>query len=381
MTGSMASSERPVVDATRLAFDEINERGGLLGRRIEVVVADGASDPETFAREAERLIVDEGVVTVFGCWTSASRRTVRPVFEAHDHLLFYPVQYEGVEQSPNIIYLGATPNQQLLPALQWAIRNRLARVFLVGSDYVFPHIANEILKDQARQWRGEIVGEEYLLLGSIDVDDIVRKISDAKPDVILNTINGLDSNVAFFTALRKAGIESARTPTISFSMSEIELSFGAEAMADDYVAWNYFQSIDSVGNDVFVERFKRAYGEDRVIGDPMAAAYVGVKLWAAAVEEAGTVEPASIRAHVLGKSYGGPGGMTHVDAETQHTWKPVRLGRIRPDGQIEETWTSHIPIRPQPYPDLRTRADWDSLLDRLQIEWGGRWENPGPQNR
>ena len=291
LTGPMATSERAVVDATQLAIDEINERGGVLGRRVEAVVADGASDQQTFAREAERLITEEDVVTVFGCWTSACRRTVRPVFETHDHLLFYPLQYEGLEQSPNIVYLGAASNQQIFPALKWTLRNRRRRIFLVGSDYVFPRTANEILKEQAARWRGEIVGEEYLLLGGVDVDRVVDAIVEAEPDIILNTINGRETNRAFFRALRAAGITSDGTPTVSFSLSEIELSPDAHDMEGDYVAWNYFQSIDSQTNERFVERFQETYGEERAIGDPMEAAYVGVHLWAIGVE-AGTVDRA-----------------------------------------------------------------------------------------
>ena len=378
LTGPMATSERAVVDATQLAIDEINERGGVLGRRVEAVVADGASDQQTFAREAERLITEEDVVTVFGCWTSACRRTVRPVFETHDHLLFYPLQYEGLEQSPNIVYLGAASNQQIFPALKWTLRNRRRRIFLVGSDYVFPRTANEILKEQAARWRGEIVGEEYLLLGGVDVDRVVDAIVEAEPDIILNTINGRETNRAFFRALRAAGITSDGTPTVSFSLSEIELSPDAHDMEGDYVAWNYFQSIDSQTNERFVERFQETYGEERAIGDPMEAAYVGVHLWAIGVEAARSTVPADIRTHVVDKSFSGPGGMAYVDAATQHTWKTVRIGQIRTDGQIDVIWTSGIPVLPQPYPPFRAVAAWDEFLKQLFDGWGGQWENRGP---
>ena len=172
-SGSMAASEVSVAEATRLAGTEVNERGGLLGRQIETIEADGESSPEGVAAEAERLIVDEQVSAVFGCWTSASRRSVRPVFDAHDHLLFYPLQFEGVEQAENIVYLGAAPNQQILPAVEWALLNGYERLFLVGSDYVFPRTANEIIKDHIDLWRGEIVGEGYLQLGSVEVEAII----------------------------------------------------------------------------------------------------------------------------------------------------------------------------------------------------------------
>ncbi|MFP6709146.1 MAG: transporter substrate-binding protein, partial [Alphaproteobacteria bacterium] len=233
MTGTMAISETALVDAALMAIDEINAAGGLLGRQIQPIIADGASDPLIFAREAERLIKEEKVSTIFGCWTSACRRTIRPVIEANNHLLFYPVQYEGVEQSPNIVYLGAAPNQQIVPAVEWALRTDRKRLFLVGSDYVFPRVANAIIHDYVEKWRGEIVGERYLLLGSHYVDDIVAEIVARRPDAILNTLNG-DSNLAFFRALRAAGIKSEEIPTISFSISENELaSIDADLVAGD----------------------------------------------------------------------------------------------------------------------------------------------------
>ena len=219
LSGTMAISEKSVVDATLLAIGEINEQGGLLGRKIEPVVADGKSDWPTFASEAERLIAQEEVSTVFGCWTSASRKTVKPVFEKHDHLLFYPVQYEGLEACPNIVYTGAAPNQQIIPAVRWCFEHLGRKFFLVGSDYVFPRTANEIIRDQLRSLHGEIVGEQYILLGSEDVQDAVQSIVAAKPDVILNTING-DTNVAFFRELRAAGITPEKIPTMSFSIAD-----------------------------------------------------------------------------------------------------------------------------------------------------------------
>jgi urea transport system substrate-binding protein len=377
MTGTMAISETALVDAEQMAIDEINAAGGLLRRQIQPIIADGASDPLIFAREAERLIKEEKVSTIFGCWTSACRRTIRPVIETNNHLLFYPVQYEGVEQSPNIVYLGAAPNQQIVPAVEWALRMDRKRLFLVGSDYVFPRVANAIIHDYVKKWRGEIVGERYLLLGSHDVDDIVAEIVARRPDAILNTING-DSNLAFFRALRAAGITSAEIPTISFSISENELaSIDADLVAGDIASWNYFQSLDEQHNRTFVANFKTRYGEERVIGDPMAAAYEGVYLWARAVAAAGSSEVNNIRAKVGHSSFHGPGGIAYIDAENQHLWKKVRIGRIRNNGQFEIIWSSDIPIRPMPYSPLRGRADWDSFLKTLHDGWGGRWANIG----
>jgi len=203
LSGTLAISETSVVDATLLAIEEINDKGGILGRPVEPIVVDGASDWQKFAREAERLITEEKVSVIFGCWTSACRKTIKPVIERNHHLLFYPVQYEGLEASPNIIYTGAAPNQQIIPAVKWASDNLGTRFFLVASDYVFPRSANAIIKDQVSILGGEILGEEYIVLGSSDVEKAIEGIVKTQPDVILNTING-DTNVAFFRELKSA---------------------------------------------------------------------------------------------------------------------------------------------------------------------------------
>ncbi|MFZ2406888.1 MAG: transporter substrate-binding protein, partial [Methylobacter sp.] len=217
LTGTMAVSEKPLVDAVRLAVEEINAQGGLLGKPVEIVVADGKSDPDVFAQEAERLIEREHVSVLFGCWTSASRKAVKPVVEKHRHLLFYPVQYEGMEQSANIIYTDAAPNQQIVPGTRWAAQKFGQRVYLVGSDYVFPRTANIIIADLINISGGKILGERYLPLGSADVAAIIEDIARKKPDVVLNTLNG-DSNAAFFSALAAAGLSDL--PLVSFSVEE-----------------------------------------------------------------------------------------------------------------------------------------------------------------
>jgi len=328
-TGTMAISERAVIDATLLAIDEINENGGVLGRPVEAIVEDGESDWPTFAAKAEKLITKDKVCTVFGCWTSASRKTVLPIFEKHDHLLFYPVQYEGLEQSPNIIYTGAAPNQQIIPAVKWAVSTlHKQKIFLVGSDYVFPRCANAIIRDTAASLNAEVVGEEYLLLGSSDVAEIVRKIVAAAPDVILNTVNG-DSNVALFRALRAAGIKSDVVPTISFSISEQELSsLSTKDIVGDYAAWSYFHSIDRLQNRAFVQRFQARFGDQHFTSDPMEAAYFGVHVWAQAVAKAGSDSVQAIRAAAKHQEFDAPEGMVRIDPDTQHTSKAFRIGRI-----------------------------------------------------
>jgi urea transport system substrate-binding protein len=332
-----------------------------------------------FAREAERLIDDEHVVTVFGCWTSASRKTVVPLFEARDHLLVYPVQYEGLEQSPAVFYTGAAPNQQILPAVDWALTTLgKRRFFLVGSDYVFPHAANAIVRDTITARGAEVVGEAYVPFGSGDVQPVVEQIVAARPDMVLNTING-NTNVAFFQELRRAGISSERVPTMSFSIGEEQLRrLDLDRMTGDYSAWTYFQSLDTPENRRFVREFRARYGQQRVVSDPMEAGYVGVKLWAQAVAESGSLTPREIRGAMRTQRVRAPEGEVRVDADSQHVWKTPRIGRVRADGQFEVIWSAAAAVAPEPFPPSRKAEEWRAFLHDLQRGWGGQWTAPDP---
>jgi urea transport system substrate-binding protein len=376
LSGTMANSEMVVADAVLFAIDEVNQAGGLSGRPIKPVVADGRSDWPTFAREAERLITREKVCTVFGCWTSASRKTVKPVFEEHDHLLIYPLQFEGLEASPCIVYTGAAPNQQILPAVQWAVASlHKKRFFLVGSDYVFPRAAHAIIKDYLQGAGMQVVGEEYLPLGSQQMEAVIRAIERAKPDMILNTING-DSNTAFFHALRAADILPAQAPTLSFSVGEQELrSLTPAEVEGDYAAWTYFQSVGTPENEEFVQRFHEKYPH-RSITDPMETAYIGVKLWAQAANEAQSLEPKKIRRALLNQRLKGPGGEVRIDPDTHYCYRTPRIGQIQADGQLKIVWTAPAPARPEPYPSSRTAEAWRAFLHDLYTGWGNRWASP-----
>jgi urea transport system substrate-binding protein len=377
-TGPMRISEESMIEAELLAIKEINEAGGLLGGRlVEGVIADGRSEWPTFGSEAERLIDKEKVSVIFGCWTSASRKSVKPVVEQKEHLLIYPMAYEGLEQSPHIVYTGAAPNQQVIPAVSWCFEKLKARkFFLVGSDYVWPHCVNEIIKDELKALGAECAGESYILFGSAAVDDAVAAIGKAAPDVIISTVVG-DSNEPFYRRLEAAGIVPGRTPVVSFSIAEDELrKLPVKAMVGDYAAWDYFQSINRPENRAFVQRFKAVYGTDRVTSDVMEAAYNSVYLWAQAVAEAETAEVAHVLKAIGRQSLNAPEGIVSVDEETQHTWRPVSIGRIRSDGQFDVVWTSEKPIRPIPYPPSRTQSEWESFLESLYRDWGG-WANPG----
>ena len=364
LTGTMAVSEKPLVDAVRLAVEEINGQGGLFGRLVEMIVADGKSDPKVFAVEAERMIEQEHVSVLFGCWTSACRKAVKPVIEKHRHLLFYPVQYEGMEQSANIMYTGAAPNQQIVPGARWAMQTFGLRVYLVGSDYVFPRTANIIIADQVNAAGGKILGERYLPLGSAGVEAIVEDIARQKPDVVLNTLNG-DSNAAFFSALTKAGLSDL--PLVSFSVEEGGmLAWNGGQLTRHYGVWSYFQSLPGEENHRFVSAYRARFGADRVISDPAEAAYVGVKLWAQAAHDADSSEPGRVNPALLRQSIKSPSGIASVDADTRHLWKMVRVGKVRLDGQFEQVFASGAPLRPAPWPGYRSRDAWQTLLERGQ---------------
>lgn len=349
LTGTMAISETPVHDAELLAIKELNEAGGVLGRRIIVVEEDGASDPLTFANKARSLLEDEGVVTIFGCWTSASRKAVKPVVEDLFGLLWYPVQYEGMEASPNIMYMGASPNQQVVPAIDYCAENFGKKMYLVGSDYVFPRTANRIIKAQVAQLGGECVGEYYVPMGHSDFTDVIKEIKAERPDVIINTLNG-DSNIYFFQQLAQAGITSDKIPVMSFSVSEEEVNaIGVENLVGNLVSWNYYETTDTTRNAQFVSDYKSTYGNDRVTGDPIEAGYIAVHMWAAACEKAGSFDVEDVRMAAKGLSFTAPEGTVTIDGSNQHLYKQVRIGKINSNGLIDEVWSTQGAVKPDPY--------------------------------
>ena len=295
LSGTMSISEVSVKDAELLAIEEINAAGGVMGKKLEPVVEDGASDWPTFAEKAKKLIQSDKVACVFGCWTSASRKAVLPVFEGLKGLLWYPVQYEGLESSPNIFYTGATTNQQIVPSIEYLLKEKKNKFFLLGSDYVFPRTANQIIKAQlARQRRHRRSPRSTRPSVTPTTAPSSRKIRSANPDVIYNTLNG-DSNVAFFKQFKDAGFTAANMPTLSVSIAEEEVrGIGDDVMKDHLVAWNYYQTTKTPENEKFVAAYKAKFGDNRVTADPIEAGYIGVKLWALAVEKAGS-RPRSTR--------------------------------------------------------------------------------------
>ncbi|MBD8505966.1 urea ABC transporter substrate-binding protein [Hoyosella sp. G463] len=356
LTGTMAISEVTVRDSIALAVDQINADGGVMGKQIEVVGEDGASDPAKFREKAEKLVRDDCVAAVFGGWTSASRKAMLPVFESNNALLYYPVQYEGLESSPNIFYSGATTNQQIVPALDYLKEEGITSIYLVGSDYVFPRTANDIIKAYATANDIEVLGEDYVpLSGSADFSTILNKVRSAQPDAIFNTLNG-DANVAFFNEYANVGLEAATTPVMSVSIAEEEVaSIGVDNIEGQLTAWNYYQTVDTPENAAFVAAYKDRYGQQKPTSDPMEAAYTSVFLWRASVEEAGSFDVDAVRDSAGGVSFDAPEGTVVIDGENNHLTKTSRIGVINSTGLIDTVWESEGPIDPDPY---LTSYDW-----------------------
>ncbi len=352
LSGTMAISEKSVVDAEQLAIEEINKAGGVLGKQIEAIVEDGNSDWPTFNEKAKKLIDQDKVVTIFGCWTSASRKAVKDTFESKKHMLWYPVQYEGQECSENIFYTGAAPNQQIEPSVDWLLEQYKGKpFFLVGSDYVFPRTANTIIKAQLEAKGAKMVGEDYIPLGGTEVTPIISKIKAAMPDggVIYNSLNG-DTNVAFFKQLQGAGLGPDKYPSMSVSIAEEEVkAIGVEYLKGHFAAWNYFQTVDTPASKKFVEAFKAKYGAERVVNDPMEAAYIMVYLWKQAVEKAGTADDlAKVRKAAYGQTFDAPEGKITMNTN-HHISKFVRIGKVRDDGLFDIVFETKEAVAPVPW--------------------------------
>lgn len=371
LTGPMAPSERSMVDAFLMAFEEINAAGGLLGgRQIDVVVRDGKSNETVFAEQAEELIAGEGVVTLFGCWRSPCRKLVEEVCRRHDHLLVYPTTYEGLEASPYVAYMGGAPNQQIMPAIRWAFAFQGKRkFFLIGVDGIYSRCAHEIIRDELKSLGGQVVGEGYRALGDTDFSELARQVKQSGADVVINTVSGT-GNIGLFPGLRAAGVTPENTPTISFKVTEEELrniTGGEEALAGDFAAWSYFQSLSNPENQAFLARFHERYGPTRVASDPIAAAYAGVRTWAKAVEASQSDRVADIREAMLHAEVEAPEGLVTLDAGNRHAHRLALIGQVNHELQYDIVWTSPKPLPPEPFPDTRTPDEWRVFKQRLYL--------------
>lgn len=352
-TGTMAISETGSIQAEQLAIDQINAMGGILGRKIKVIKEDGASDWPTFAEKSKKLLVNDKVACVFGCWTSASRKAVLPVFEKENGLLYYPTFYEGLEQSKNVIYTGQEATQQIIWGLDWASKEKGAKTyFLVGSDYIWPRTSMKIARKHIESVGklGKVVGEEYYPLGHTNFNSLINKIKVAKPDCIFAAVVG-GSNVAFYKQLKAAGITGAKQFLLTLSVTEDEmLGVGGENFAGFYSSMKYFQSLDNANNKAFVEAFKKAYGPKSVIGDVTQAGYLGPWLWKAAVEKAGSFDVDKVVAASPGiELKTAPEGYVKLH-ENHHLWSKARIAQGQPDGTFKVVAESADLIEPNPFP-------------------------------
>jgi urea transport system substrate-binding protein len=350
-TGTMAISETGSIQAEQLAIDQINAAGGILGRQIKVIVEDGASDWPTFAEKAKKLLVNDKVAAVFGCWTSASRKAVLPVFEKENGLLYYPTFYEGLEQSKNVIYTGQEATQQILAGLDWIAKEKNAKTFyLIGSDYIWPRTSAKIARKHIEnKLGGKVVGEEFYALGHTQFGSLINKIKLRKPDVIYAIVVG-GSNVSFYKQLKAAGITGENTTLLTISVTEDEvLGIGGENLVGFYSAMKYFQSLDNPNNAAFVKAFKEKYGEKSVIGDVTQAAYLGPWLWKAAVEKAGSFDVDKVVAASPGiELTTAPEGYVKIHPN-HHLWSKLRIAQWQLDGQGKVLYESEL-IEPDPFP-------------------------------
>lgn len=353
LTGTMAISETGAQEAEKLAIKQINDMGGILGRKIEVIQEDGASDWPTFAEKSRKLLVKDKVAAVFGCWTSASRKAALPVFEKENGLLYYPTFYEGLEQSHNVIYTGQEATQQILAGLDWVAKEKGAKTFyLIGSDYIWPRTSMKIARKHIENvLHGKVVGEEYKPLGNTQFGSTINKIRLKKPDVIYAAVVG-GSNVAWFKQLKAAGITSKKQTLLTISVTEDEvLGIGGENLEGFYSIMKYFESLDNPNNKKFVADFKKMWGDDSVMGDVTQAAYLGPWLWKAAVERAGSFDVDK----VVAESEKGdielttaPEGYVKLH-KNHHLWSKARVAKWNKDGQATVVFESGL-IEPDPFP-------------------------------
>ena len=353
ITGTMAISETGSTQAEKLAIKQINESGGVLGRQIEYIQEDGASDWPTFAEKSRKLLVKDKVAAVMGCWTSASRKAALPVFEQYNGMLFYPTFYEGLEQSPNVVYTGQEATQQIIASIDWVVKTKGVKTFyLLGSDYIWPRTSMKIARKHIAKLGLKVVGEEYYPLGHTQFNSVINKVKLKKPDIIFAAVVG-GSNVAFYKQVKAAGIDWRKEKPLMLTISVTEdevLGIGGENLVGAYSSMKYFQSLTNSNNETFVKAFKEMWGEDSVIGDVTQAAYLGPWIWKYAVEKAGSFDIDKLKEVLPGiEVTTAPEGYVKVH-ENQHLWSKARIGLAREDGQFDVVFESEELIEPNPFP-------------------------------
>ncbi|WP_459203974.1 urea ABC transporter substrate-binding protein [Ralstonia pseudosolanacearum] len=364
LSGTMAISETSLKDVALMTIDEINKSGGVLGRKLEPVVVDPASNWPLFAEKARGLLTQDKVAVTFGCWTSVSRKSVLPVYEELNGLLFYPVQYEGEEMSKNVFYTGAAPNQQAIPAVEYLMSKEgggAKRFFLLGTDYVYPRTTNKILRAflHSKGVKDSDIEEVYTPFGHADYQTIVaniKRFAQGGKTAVVSTING-DSNVPFYKELGNAGLKAKDVPVVAFSVGEDELrGIDTKPLVGHLAAWNYFMSVKNPVNDDFKKKWAAWVksnslpgGDKRVTNDPMEATYVGIMLWKQAVEKAGSTDVDKVRKAMVGQQFKAPSGFMLAMNSNHHLSKPVMIGEVRGDGQFNVVWKTPTAIRAKPW--------------------------------
>jgi urea transport system substrate-binding protein len=351
-TGTMAISETGSIQAEKLAISQINDAGGVLGRKIKIIQEDGASDWPTFAEKAKKLLVNDHCAAVMGCWTSASRKAALPVFEQYNGLLYYPTFYEGLEQSKNVFYTGQEATQQILESLNWVTKEKKAKTFFfIGSDYIWPRTSNKIARKHIENvLKTKVVGEEYFPLGHTQFNSVINKLKLTKPDVIFTDVVG-GSNVAFYKQLKAAGIDLSKQTLLTISVTEDEVDgIGGDNIAGAYSCMKYFQSLKNPNNEKFVAAFHKMWGEKTVIGDVTQAAYLGPFLWKMACEKAGSFDVDKVVAASPGIEFKeAPEGYVKIHPN-HHLWSKTRVAKALPTGQFEVVYESPDLIEPNPFP-------------------------------
>ncbi len=351
LSGTIAIAEAALVEAEKMAIEEINASGGVMGRKIEAVIEDGASDWPTFAEKTKKLLQRDKVAAIVGCYTSASRKAVLPVLNQMKGLLYYPTYYEGQEEDKQVIYTSQEATQSVIAAIEWMAKQQGKTFFLVGSDYIYPRTCNKIAKPTITRVGGKVVGEEYAPLGHTEFSSIINKIKAAKPDWIYSTVVG-GSNVAFYKQLKAAGLDGAKQKLLSTVVSENEIDgIGKENAVGYYACMGYFQSLKNPQNERFVKALKAKYGQDRVVGDPMQCAYNAVYLWKLAAEKAKSFDVDKVIAASSGLEFDAPEGRIRIHASNHHVAKKVRIGKARSDGQFDIVYESGV-LEPNPFPKL-----------------------------
>lgn len=351
LSGTIAIAEAALVEAEKMAIDEINASGGVMGRKIEAVIEDGASDWPTFAEKTKKLLQRDKVAAIVGCYTSASRKAVLPVLNQMKGLLYYPTYYEGQEEDKSVIYTSQEATQSVIAAIEWMAKEQGKTFFLVGSDYIYPRTCNKIAKPTITRVGGKVVGEEYAPLGHTEFSSIINKIKAAKPDWIYSTVVG-GSNVAFYKQLKAAGLDGTKQKLLSTVVSENEIDgIGKENAVGYYACMGYFQSLKNPQNERFVKALKAKYGQDRVVGDPMECAYNAVYLWKLAAEKAKSFDVQKVIAASSGLEFDAPEGKIRIHATNHHVAKKVRIGKARSDGQFDIVFESGV-LEPNPFPKL-----------------------------